>query len=253
MAKMRSKKMEFEVGSGNVFADLGFPDASVLDIKVRLINARRLSQVAAAKFLKINQPKISALKNYKIDGFSVERLMNFLLVLGQDVEIRIKPNEGRKILGKIQVAMRSSLALKGSGQTDTRQVSSIIDNRRKESRVRAEIINRAQKLSGLLDVGQQVCEIPTSVRRGFWYPFAKEVGSGGFVRALQLTLDSGRHALVARHPVPNFVAQREPPACKHVSIASVLAIPLNGRRVILRYGSPALEYGKQPLAGLMPH
>src|SRR2546430_17660836 len=91
MAKLRSKKMEVEVGSGNVFADLGFPDAVELDIKVRLaveivkiINARRLSQVAAAGLLKINQPEVSALKNYKLEGFSVERLMTFLLSLGQD-------------------------------------------------------------------------------------------------------------------------------------------------------------------------
>jgi len=92
--------MEVEVGSGNVFADLGFPDAAELDIKVRLaveivkiINARRLSQVAAAALLKVNQPKISALKNYKLDGFSVERLMSFLISLGQDVEIRIRPRQ----------------------------------------------------------------------------------------------------------------------------------------------------------------
>jgi predicted XRE-type DNA-binding protein len=61
--------MEVEVGSGNVFADLAFTDAAELDIKVRLaveivklINARRLSQVAAATLLKINQPKVSALR-----------------------------------------------------------------------------------------------------------------------------------------------------------------------------------------------
>jgi predicted XRE-type DNA-binding protein len=112
MAKRQSKKMEVEVGSGNVFADLGFPDAAELDIKVRLaveiirlINARRLSQVSAATLLKINQPKISALKNYKLDGFSVERLMTFLLALGQDVEIRIRSREGLKASGRIQVAV----------------------------------------------------------------------------------------------------------------------------------------------------
>ena len=55
--------MDVEVSSGNVFADLGFPDAAELDIKVRLaveivrvINARRLSQAAAARILKVNQP-----------------------------------------------------------------------------------------------------------------------------------------------------------------------------------------------------
>lgn len=104
MAKKRSRKMDFEVSSGNVFADLGFPDAAELDIKVRLaveivrvINARRLSQAAAARVLKINQPKVSALKNYKLDGFSVERLMTFLIALGRDVEIRIKSDPAPRI------------------------------------------------------------------------------------------------------------------------------------------------------------
>ncbi len=110
--KERSKKMEVEVGSGNVFADLGFQDATELDIKVRLaveivrlINTQRLSQVRAAALLQINQPKVSALKNYKLEGFSVERLMTFLLALGQDVEIRIRSREGLKNTGRIQVAV----------------------------------------------------------------------------------------------------------------------------------------------------
>jgi len=92
--------MAVEVGSGNVLADLGFPDAAVLDVKVRLtveivrlINAKRLSQVAAAALLEINQPKVSALKNYKLDGFSVERLMTFLVCLGQRVDINIREHE----------------------------------------------------------------------------------------------------------------------------------------------------------------
>ena len=102
--------MKFEVSSGNVFADLGLPDAAELDIKlrlaveiVRLINAKRLSQVAAASLLKINQPKVSALKSYKLDGFSVERLMTFLLCLGQDVEIRITPRRAARAPGRIFV------------------------------------------------------------------------------------------------------------------------------------------------------
>jgi predicted XRE-type DNA-binding protein len=110
MAKKRSKKMEVEVGSGNVFADLGFPDAAELDIKgrlaveiVRVINGRRLSQAAAARILRINQPKVSALKNYKLDGFSVERLMTFLLNLGQDVEIRIRSHGKSDPLPRIHV------------------------------------------------------------------------------------------------------------------------------------------------------
>jgi predicted XRE-type DNA-binding protein len=83
--------------SGNVFADLGLPDAAELDTKVRLcaainriVERKRLSQACTATALGVNQPKVSALLHYKLEGFSVERLMNFLLSLGQDVEIVVK-------------------------------------------------------------------------------------------------------------------------------------------------------------------
>lgn len=111
-ANSRNKPSKVKLSSANVFADRSFADAAELDVKVRLtaeivrlINARGLSQVAAAAALKINQPKVSALKHYKLDGFSVERLMTFLLALGQDVEIRIRcarrPSKGA---GRIVVA-----------------------------------------------------------------------------------------------------------------------------------------------------
>jgi predicted XRE-type DNA-binding protein len=110
MPKSRPSPLKIEPGSSNVFADLALPDATELDIKVRLtveivrvINARKLSQVAAATLLKVNQPKVSALKNYKLDGFSVERLLSFLLALGRDVEIRIKSRGTSKAPGKIVV------------------------------------------------------------------------------------------------------------------------------------------------------
>src|ERR1039458_1574979 len=83
--------------SGNVFADMGLPDAVELDPKVRLgaaicriVERQRLTQVEVAAALGINQPKVSALLHYKLEGFSVERLMRFLVALGQDVEIRVK-------------------------------------------------------------------------------------------------------------------------------------------------------------------
>ncbi len=66
--------------SGNVFADLGFADADERKTKVRLafainqiVQRRRLSQAEAACRLSINQPKVSALANYRLEGFSVER------------------------------------------------------------------------------------------------------------------------------------------------------------------------------------
>jgi len=90
--------------SGNVFADLGLRDAGEKQTRVRLavaikeiIQSRRLSQIAAARLLKVSQPKISALVNYQLDGFSVERLMHFLNALDRDVEIviRKKPRSRR--------------------------------------------------------------------------------------------------------------------------------------------------------------
>jgi predicted XRE-type DNA-binding protein len=68
-----------------------------LDTKVRLsaticrvVRRKRLTQAEVAAALEINQPKVSALLHYKLEGFSVERLMHFLVALGQDVEIVVK-------------------------------------------------------------------------------------------------------------------------------------------------------------------
>lgn len=97
--------------SGNVFADLKIVNAEEKQAKVRLaaainqiIEDQHLSQNAAARQLKINQPKISALSNYRLEGFSVERLMNFLTALDRDVEIviRRKPRSGKA--GRILVS-----------------------------------------------------------------------------------------------------------------------------------------------------
>ncbi len=79
--------------SGNVFADLGFADAGERQTKARLalainriLEKRRLSQTQAAARLGINQPKVSALARYRLEGFSVEALIHFLNALGRDVE-----------------------------------------------------------------------------------------------------------------------------------------------------------------------
>lgn len=101
-----------ERSSGNVFADLGLPDAVELDTKVRLavainqeIGAHHWTQTRVASVLGINQPKVSALKHYKLDGFSVERLMGYLTALGSDIEIRIRAPKGSSSSpGRISVA-----------------------------------------------------------------------------------------------------------------------------------------------------
>jgi predicted XRE-type DNA-binding protein len=97
-------------GTGNVFADLGFPDAEERQTKLRLayaindvIERQRLTQAAAADKLGVNQPKVSALAHYKLDGFSVERLMTFLTALDQDVEIVIRKKPRSRTSARISV------------------------------------------------------------------------------------------------------------------------------------------------------
>jgi predicted XRE-type DNA-binding protein len=97
-------------GTGNVFADLGYADAEERQTKLRLAYAingvvehQRLTQAAAADKLGINQPKVSALANYKLDGFSVERLMTFLTALDQDVEIVIRKKPRSRSAARISV------------------------------------------------------------------------------------------------------------------------------------------------------
>lgn len=84
------------VGSGNVFADLQLKDAdtlmakSVLAIYIRrAIHERKLTQAGAASILGLDQPKVSALLNGRLEGFSTDRLMRFLNELGCDVRISV--------------------------------------------------------------------------------------------------------------------------------------------------------------------
>jgi predicted XRE-type DNA-binding protein len=85
-------------GSTNVFADLSMADAGDRKTKTRLamavneiIGHRKLKQVETAHILGIPQPRVSALAHYKLNEFSIEKLMEFLTALDQDVEIMIRP------------------------------------------------------------------------------------------------------------------------------------------------------------------
>ena len=109
MARERSSEVVVQ-SPGNVFADLGLQDAGEKQTRVRLavaisqiIESRRLSQTAAARLLDINQPKISALVNYQLEGFSVERLMHFLNALDRDVKIVIRKKPRSKRPARIVV------------------------------------------------------------------------------------------------------------------------------------------------------
>jgi predicted XRE-type DNA-binding protein len=106
------KSSDYRLGSGNVFADLGLdaPEEALakaeLTAKIsEIIDARRLTQSAAAKLLGIDQPKVSALLRGKLQGFSTERLIKFLNALGRDVEIVIKDRPRRSGPGHLQVVV----------------------------------------------------------------------------------------------------------------------------------------------------
>jgi predicted XRE-type DNA-binding protein len=110
MAFRKNRRQHVTRSSGNVFADLRLRNAEEKQTKVRLavainqiIEDQRLSQGSAARRLKINQPKISALSNYRLEGFSVERLMNFLTALDRDVDIVIRRKTRSGTTGRILV------------------------------------------------------------------------------------------------------------------------------------------------------
>ena len=101
---------KIERSSGNVFADLGFKDAEERQTKVHLavainevIRRRRLSQQQAAGYLGVNQPKVSTLSKYKLEGFSVDRLIRFLTLLDLDVEIVIRRKPRSRRSGRVTV------------------------------------------------------------------------------------------------------------------------------------------------------
>ena len=87
-----------ELGSRNVFADLGLPEPDERQLRVQLamrlndlLKAEGLTQTATAKLLGIAQPHVSELKNQKLSRFSSERLLHCITLLNRDIEIFIRP------------------------------------------------------------------------------------------------------------------------------------------------------------------
>ena len=108
---MSRKRIEHDVGSGNVFADIGLPNAEEHLIKAQLVykisrimKDRRLTQVAAAKIFGVKQPDVSKMLRGDFRQFSVERLLNFLVALGHDVEIVVRPHRRKREAAQLRVA-----------------------------------------------------------------------------------------------------------------------------------------------------
>ena len=115
-----SRKIKIEEGSDNVFADIGLPNPeerlAKADLAIRIseaIRARRLTQTRTAHILKIDQPKVSRLLRGQLSGFSTERLMHFLTLLGRDVEITIKLAPRSRRQGHLRVVAGAESPLRG--------------------------------------------------------------------------------------------------------------------------------------------
>jgi len=105
-----ARKATLTRGSGNVFADLGLPNPEQELLKAQLtlqiykiVKARKLTQTQAGAVLGIKQPHVSALMRNRAGNFSVGRLMEFLIALGQDVRITVKPTKKR--VGEMEVVV----------------------------------------------------------------------------------------------------------------------------------------------------
>ena len=97
-----------EESSGNVFQDLGLPNAEEELLKAQLtlriyrtIRERGLTQAQAAELLGLRQPQVTPLLRNRPGGFSVGRLLRLLAALGQDVEITVRPAPAERERGRV--------------------------------------------------------------------------------------------------------------------------------------------------------
>lgn len=99
MKRKRDDHTSIHVGTGNVFEDLGFPNAQEMLAKAemvrqicKLVEKRNLTQTQIGELLGLPQPKVSQLLRGRLTGFSSDRLMRFLMKLECDIEIRVRPH-----------------------------------------------------------------------------------------------------------------------------------------------------------------
>jgi len=104
------RKIKHEVGSGNVYADIGMSDPVEAHAKAELarkiasiIKHRHLTQTAAADLLGIDQPKVSRLLRGQLKDFSMTKLLDFMMKLDRDIEIRIKKHRSDRVPPSIEV------------------------------------------------------------------------------------------------------------------------------------------------------
>ena len=112
---MKKRAPKVETRSGNIFADLGLPDAEDMLLKStivielrRLIKQRKLTQTAAAKLLGTSQADLSKILRGHFRGYSEAKLMRMLTAFNQDVEITIRPHSKAGRAGRIIFTPRAA-------------------------------------------------------------------------------------------------------------------------------------------------
>ncbi|MCK1641467.1 XRE family transcriptional regulator [Bradyrhizobium sp. 157] len=108
MMSIKKKLPAHSRGSGNIFADLGLPNAEEHQLKAalvvqlkRLMAEREITQTEAARLVEMKQPDLSKLLRGQFKLVSVEKLMRMLTAFDQDVEITVKPHRKRGEAGRI--------------------------------------------------------------------------------------------------------------------------------------------------------
>ncbi|HEY2227767.1 MAG TPA: helix-turn-helix transcriptional regulator [Xanthobacteraceae bacterium] len=103
-----ARKVKVETGSGNIFADLGLPDADTHFLKAQIVseiyritNERKLTQAQAGKRMGITQPEVSRMFKGNFREYSIDRLMGFLTSFDRDVEIMVKLHKKAGKAGRI--------------------------------------------------------------------------------------------------------------------------------------------------------
>ena len=102
-AEAQDEAITFEIGSGNVFADIGLPEPEDEALKARIVmrlraemDRRKLTQGEVAAIIGAKQPDVSKLVRGQVLGFSLERMLEFMRALGDDVEITLRPSRGER-------------------------------------------------------------------------------------------------------------------------------------------------------------
>jgi predicted XRE-type DNA-binding protein len=108
-----ARKVKVEAGSGNIFADLGLPDADAHFLKAQIVaeiyritSERKLTQAQAGKLMGITQPEVSRMFKGSFREYSVDRLMGFLTGFNRDVEIVVRPHKKAGKAGRITFSPR---------------------------------------------------------------------------------------------------------------------------------------------------